>query len=269
MKLRKYLYAILAVSLLMFTAQSCFQDLGQNPPFDFPEQPPKPTVNEQGQIFHMSFEDNYTDSESGKAATVVGNPGYAEGRVGKAYAGATNSYLTFALSDMKESLTSEFTVAFWYKLNGVPDRAGLVVVGPVDEASPEKMNNRTSGFRIFREGDASTQRVKGNVGNGTNDGWFDSPVGDINSAAPVWKYVTLTCTDGTITLYIDGEVGTTDADRTISWNDCDMMSIGSGAPRFTGWDHFSDLSLFDELRIYNRALTVDEIREIIFIETPE
>jgi hypothetical protein len=37
----------------------------------------------------------------------------------------------------------------------------------------------------------------------------------------------------------------------------------SGAPRFTEWSHFSDLSLMDELRIFSKALTQDEIKTII------
>lgn len=48
----------------------------------------------------------------------------------------------------------------------------------------------------------------------------------------------------------------------ISWNGCDIMSIGSGAPRFTEWGHLSDQSLIDELRIYNKALPASEIARL-------
>ena len=38
------------------------------------------------------------------------------------------------------------------------------------------------------------------------------------------------------------------------------MSIGSGSPRFNEWGHNSDHSLIDELRIYNKALSADDIK---------
>ncbi len=71
---------------MLITLPSCFQDLGQNPPFDYPEEPPKPPISQDGQIFYMSFEDSYQDAVSDQDATKVGNPGFAEGKVGKAYA---------------------------------------------------------------------------------------------------------------------------------------------------------------------------------------
>jgi hypothetical protein len=36
----------------------------------------------------------------------------------------------------------------------------------------------------------------------------------------------------------------------------------SGAPRFTEWNHKSDLSLMDELRIFSKSLTQTEVQAI-------
>ena len=36
----------------------------------------------------------------------------------------------------------------------------------------------------------------------------------------------------------------------------------SGAPTFAYWNHLSDLSLMDELRIFNTALTQAEVQAI-------
>jgi len=264
MKTRKFTYPLIT-ALMLITLPSCFQDLGQNPPFDYPEEPPKPPISEEGQIFYMSFEDSYKDAVSDQDATKVGNPGFAEGKVGKAYAGVQDGYLTFRLSDLASELGSELTVGFWYKVNAVPDRAGIIVIGPVTEgASPEAQNNRTSGFRIFRENAGGKQRIKANVGDGTADGWLDgAEKADLDPATPVWKYITLTLTVGKATFYIDGEEVASNDLSQISWSGCDIMSIGSGAPRFTEWGHLSDNSLIDELRIYNKALTAQEIRDII------
>jgi hypothetical protein len=270
MKLKKYIYAILAASLIAFTAQSCFQDMEQSPAFDYPEEPPKPPVNENGQILYMSFDDNYTDAASNTGATKVGNAGFAEGKVGKAYAGATDSYLTFRTSDLVASLGSDLTISFWYNVNADPDRSGIIVIGPATEgASPEAQNNRTSGIRIFRENVGGKQRIKVNVGDGTADGWLDNAKADLDPATAGWKYIALTLTKGEAILYVDAEEAATCDLTEISWNGCDIISIGSGAPRFTEWNHLSDNSLIDELRIYDRALTSTQIREIIIAETEE
>lgn len=265
MKMKKYVY-MLSAALLLFVLTSCFQDLDQDPPFNYPEEPPKPPISEDGQIFYMSFEDNYKDIASDQDATKVGNPDFADGKVGKAYAGVQDGYLTFRLSDLVSELGSDLTVGFWYRVNANPDRAGIIVIGPVTEgAGDNAQNNRTSGFRIFRESGAGTmQRIKANVGNGIADGWLDGGTNaDIDPATAGWKYITLTLTEGKATFYIDGEEVAANNLSKISWAGCDIMSIGSGVPRFTEWGHRSDNSLIDELRIYNKVLTAQEIKDII------
>ena len=87
--MKKYvLYISFMVSLTAFT--SCFQDLDQDPAFDYPKQPPildyvKPKLA-------FTFEDNSEDMSVYKATTqVVGNASYTQGKVKKAYQGADNS----------------------------------------------------------------------------------------------------------------------------------------------------------------------------------
>lgn len=269
MKIINSLYQVVLILAIGMFLPSCFQDLGQNPPFDYPQEPPKPPIAEDGQIFYMSFNDNYKDAVSNKDATKIGNPAFADGIAGKAYAGAKDSYLTFNLADMPSKLSTSLTVGFWYKVNANPDRAGIVVIGPPTEgASADAQNNRTSGFRIFRENAGGKQRIKANVGNGAADGWLDGGTkADVDPAISPWKYVTLVLTEGKAHLYLDGEeVASSDLSQ-ISWNGCDKISIGSGAPRFTEWGHLSDNSLIDELRIYNKALTATQIKDIVNHDT--
>ena len=52
-------------------------------------------------------------------------------------------------------------------------------------------------------------------------------------------------------------------DKTISWNGCTNLSIGSGAPGFIGWNHLSDLSEIDELYLFDKVITTDEIQALI------
>ena len=64
-------------------------------------------------------------------------------------------------------------------------------------------------------------------------------------------------------VYIDGQVVSQNAFTGVDWTDCDILSIMSGAPRFTGWNHRSDESLMDNLRIYKKALSQEEIQSML------
>ncbi len=190
--MKKTTYLILMMTGIILT--SCFQDLEQNPPFDYPEQPTPPPIGADGQMCYLSFDKNLEDYQSLMEAAVVGSPSFVDGKSGKAYAGAANSYLTFDVANLAAPLGSAMTFTFWYKVNATPDRAGILVIGPPDEGkAATAQNNRIAG---------------------------------------------------------------------ISWNKCDLLSIGSGAPRFNEWGHLSDQSLIDELRIYNKALPASEIERL-------
>ncbi len=220
-----------------------------------------------GEIFYMPFEDSYLEKVSNTEATVVGTPGYDTGKVGKAYAGAVDSYLTFPTDDLK---ADEFSAVFWTKINPDPDRAGILTMGPEDTGNanyPDVQNNRTSGFRFFREGSATAQIFKLNAGNGTADTWFDGgATATLGPSATDWVHMAFTISGTECVVYFDGEVvkqGTFDG---IDWTGCDILTIMSGVPRFTEWSHFSDASLMDELRLFDKALTQAEIQAIIAAE---
>jgi len=213
-----------------------------------------------GEVFYMPFDGNYKEMNSKNEATKMGTPDFADGKKGKAYAGAADSYLTFPTTGLKNN---EFSAVFWTKINADPTRAGILVMGPTDDAAPAAPNNRKSGFRFFREGSATAQIFKLNAGNGTADSWFDGGVAaTINPAAGKWVHMAFTISGTECVVYFDGEVVKQGSFGGINWDGCDILSIMSGAPRFTGWDHKSDLSLMDELRIFNKALTQTEIKTI-------
>ena len=217
------------------------------------------------ETFYMPFDGDYRDYDSGTNATVVGTPGFAgESILGDdAYAGATDSYLTFPSDGIE---TEEFSAVMWIKPNAVPDRAGILVIGPEDTANPGAENLRTSGFRFFREGSATEQRFKLNVGTGDGESWNDGGV--VDPSAGEWVHLAFTISATQSSIYINGELQLqSDLANPISWADCNEMSIMSGAPHFTGWSHLSDLSYLDEMRTFNRALTQAEIQTIIANES--
>ena len=207
-------------------------------------------------VLHLDFNGDFEDNISSTSATVVGSPSIntSDGVDGDSFSGATDSYLSFPTT----SLTNpEFSAAFFYKLNDTPDRAGILVMGPIDDTPPA--NNRTKGFRLFRENVGGNQRITLNAGNGTADSWFNSDSEYHLAPGSDWVSVAFTISDSECIVYINGEVAAQGAFTGIDWTDCDILSIASGDPRFVEWGHLSDESLIDELLIYDRVLSAEEV----------
>jgi hypothetical protein len=219
-----------------------------------------------GEIFYLPFDGDFTELVSITNANVVGNPGFADGISGRAFAGASNAYLTFPTAGL---LNQEFSASFWYRVNASPDRAGILVIGPPDPNNPATPNNRSRGFRFFREAAGPNQRLILNVGNGNADNWFvGGPSSDLNPSLSEWVHMAFSISNNQVTVYVNGEIASQGGFPGIDWTGCDVISIGSGAPRFMEWGHLSDRSLFDELRLFNKALSQQEVRTILSNERP-
>jgi len=215
-----------------------------------------------GEIFYMPFDGDFMELISCTYPAIVGNPGVATGKHGTAYTGAADAYLTWPGTGM---LGTEFTAIFWYKVNAIPDRAGILCICPPRLSDTD--DDRTKGFRLFREGGATNQTIKLNVGKGTDESWFDGgATATLNPETAGWVNIAFTISATECVLYFGGQVVAHGAFTGVSWTGCDNFSIGSGAPRFIGWSHLGDASLIDELRIFNRALTQTEIQTIIAAE---
>nr|WP_319398180.1 LamG domain-containing protein [uncultured Carboxylicivirga sp.] len=211
--------------------------------------------------FYMDFDGDYKDVLTGAEGTVIGAPSfdYGNGVYGDAYVGAANSYLTFSTADI-DVQASEFSASFWLNINASADRAGILTMGPEDAANPDAQNDRTSGFRFFREASGDMQRFKLNAGNGTADSWFDGgTAADVDPTTGNWVHMAFAISETEARVYIDGVEVSQGAFDGIDWTGCDLLSIMSGAPRFSGWNHLSDESMMDELRLYNKALSAEEV----------
>jgi hypothetical protein len=217
-----------------------------------------------GEVLYMPFDGDYVDLISFQRATTVGTPGFAGESLGgtNAYAGAIDSYLKLPTEGLNNNA---FSAVFWTKINNSPDRAGLLVMGPEDTANPNAQNNRKNGFRLFRENGANgAQRFKLNVGNGIEDHWVDGGKNaDVNPNTGKWVSIAISISQSKASVYIDGVMVKESNINALDFSGCDLLSIGSGAPRFAGWNHKSDLSYIDELRIFDKALSKEEIQKII------
>lgn len=210
------------------------------------------------EVFQMSFEGTtYKDFVSYEDAEVVGSPSFATGLLGaQAYQGAADAYLTWPIDGFKGG--EGFSAAFWMQV-GASGRAGILTVSPPDETN----NLRTSGFRFFREDAAGLQRFKLNVGSGEAESWFDGgAAADVAPGTGDWVHFAFSI-GTTVTVYINGNVVSTGEFAGISWTGCSSLSIMSGAPNFSGWNHLSDDGTMDELFIFNRPITADEVQTLI------
>ena len=244
------------------------KDIAQTVNFEKTE-PYRPQYD--GEVFYLPFDGEFLELVTLNSATEVGSPGFSTDDVVAgtgAYQGSEGNYITFPTTGLTNN--SEFSASFWMKINATPNRAGILVIGPPDEENPSEPNNRDNGFRFFREDAGGDQRFKLNIGNGASDNWFDG--GENADVAPAdfteWQHFAFSIDLNMATVYINGEVVSTNPFSGINWNGCDILSIMSGAPRFTGWGHLSDLSLMDELRIFDKALTQEEVQAIRDAEMP-
>jgi len=214
-----------------------------------------PYIPLYGESFYMPFDENYINVVGGTAATAVGAASFTNDAYtgSAAYSGATDAYLTHPAGNL---LTNQFSTTFWYKVDATPDRAGILVVG---NDIPE---NRNQGFRLFREGNATEQRIKLNVGVGTGESWNDGGVIDVTAGE--WVHVAMTISDTQSKIYLNGvEVNSAALTGPIDWTGCSSFTIGAGGPTFSYWDHLSDNSSIDELRFYPKALSSDEVIAIL------
>lgn len=202
-----------------------------------------------GEVLYLPLDGYYLDLISGNAMTVNGTPGFIEGKVNDAYAGAPEAYMEYPVTGM---LSSEFSVAFWYKINAEPLRGGILSISPEGD-------DRTKGLRMFHENSGNFQNIGLNFGIGEAEVWMN-PFIQIDPAAD-WIHIALSISTSHATIYVDGEVVLEqDIDAKIDWTGCSPISIASGAPNFTYWEHFSDNSLYDEIHMFNKAISADVVQ---------
>lgn len=209
----------------------------------------------EGEFLYMPFDGDFMDLVRIETAREVGSPGFSgQSFLGtSSYEGQADSYLTIPLD--QENLTSEFSGAFWYKVSGDPDRAGILVAG--DDA-----DDRNQGFRLFREGSATEQRIKLNVGTGTGESWNDGGVLDVTAGE--WVHIAFSVSPSQTTIYINGmPVNTGTMASPIDWSGVEELTIGAGGETFSYWNHLSDTSLIDELRLFDTALSQEDVQNLI------
>lgn len=209
-----------------------------------------------GEVFYLPFAAGnvFTDLINNTSATITGSPKTISGGYsGYAFQGVADSYISFPLSGLYSSEGISFT--FWYKVDATETRAGIITINDNTDDTDE---NRNQGIRIFREGTASSQQIKANIGTGSGESWNDGGNIAVDNS---WVHVAVTVSPTESKIYFNGELQKTASYTAFDLSTSTTMVIGSGAPSYTYWSHYSDVgSQIDEFRVYNKALTQAEVQ---------
>jgi len=132
---------------------------------------------------------------------------------------------------------------------------------PMTDPTNPDAADRTKGIRMFREINGDNQNIGLNLGIGETEVWMNPFI----TVPPDqdWMHIAISISATHVTIYVDGAVQMEqDIDAKLDWTSCDLVSIASGEPNFIYWEHFSDLSLYDEMHFFNKAITADEVQTL-------
>lgn len=197
-------------------------------------------------VGHWKFDEGSGDvagdsSGKGNDGTLVNDPTWVDGKFGKALSfDGSDNYVEVLDSDSL-NITDEITIESWVYVVGSSGKIENIVYKAVSATS-------TEGVYRLRYFDNTNF-----IGNLSIGGTYYSNNGDTTVPLNTWHHVVLTYDGSNIKLFLNGKEDTTPVavSGTIDTNNYPLF-IGSRDGGFNG--------TIDEVRIYNRALSPEEIK---------
>ena len=216
---------------------------------------------DSGLSAYYAFDDNTgtsaTDSSTrGNTGTLVNGPTWTTGQIGSAIDfDGTDDVVTAPDSPALDS-TSDITVAVWaYADNWTGQGASAV----------STLVKKDANYILRKDTDATTG------GSGLKMFWWDGTNKDVLvvsiPSAGAWHHIVgINENNTTRRIYVDGilQSGTDDLNNTGTRSLTNVLSIGNH--QSTGNESFD--GRIDEVRIYNRALSSDEVTQLYRLTTP-
>ena len=207
------------------------------------------TTPTEGLVGHWSFDEGsgtsaYDLSGNGNTGTLYNSPTWTTGKFGGALSfDGVNDYVRIVPAG---SLSGTFSVAAWAKpLNAT---AAMVIVGtryPIDQSFDMK----------FQAGNL----IHGDIGNGS--AWITTGADTgFNYQTGVWYHVVYVVTPTGYSIYVNGNLagsGTYASSTPLLYDSNHNIFVGQFGG---GGDYFN--GSIDDVRIYNRALSADEISDL-------
>lgn len=228
-------------------------------------------VAKESLIAHWGFDGNLIDSVS-KTAGVNTSTTFGAGVKGQSVQGAKDAYVIVDPSAAVKSMHS-FTVMTW--VNSPQNTDGIV--GLLDLANTKEFWGNLTVF--FENGSTATSgNLKIHVRNGTKEAWLGNYA--ITNPWNKWMHVAISydAASSTFIVYVNGSrIATQKVDGfgVINFTDLGKMVLGTvqfqTTPSLTTGTTKQDWASFltgrlDEVRIYDKALTIDEIGAISKLE---
>jgi Concanavalin A-like lectin/glucanases superfamily len=255
--MKKFKFSLSKVSLIVAASLSIIscQEMDRPALGDYPSDVGTYTPLDGEKLFAQFDNQFFLNSVTGAPATKVGAPGLGEPKNGESsFKSIADSHISYPITGM---FTNELSIAFWYKVNASPDRSGLFVVGSPTAYAISGDESRKYGFRLFREGSGTSQTIKLNAGFGTGESWNDGGTLPVDGN---WVYITVTMSSTESKIYFNGiHQRTSTYPSSLNFSGCSDLVIGAGGPTFSYWDHKSDISLYDDVKLFNKVLTEAEI----------
>lgn len=206
-----------------------------------------PTGLENGLVGHWTFDGPdisgttaYDRSGIGSNATLVNGAKVTPGKLGQdIYLDGTNDYLSVANHSAQHFGTGDFTYSFW--VNFDQTQTGVL------------FSNGTyvDGIMFYRYDNGTTYLWIANA-NGQSSAW--------NPPTNTWQHVVLRRESGTVYMYADGvQKFTLGLPGNVTDVSASGMRIGYG---FAGSANVVLDGKIDDFRMYNRALSVEEIQDL-------
>lgn len=221
-------------------------------------------------VAHWSFDDNLTDSVSTTAGVATGTT-FTAGLKKQGFQGAVNSYVVSNTPEAVRNLKS-FTAMLWFN-----SKLNTNAVGLLDIANSTAFWGNLS---IFLEsgGSATTGKLKIHVNNNGVDAWLGNY--DLSNPWEKWNHLALAYeqTTSTFIVYLNGNKLATQTIANygpINFKNADRMVFGTlqfqTTPSLTSATGKQDWASYhtgqlDEVRIYNKALTAEEIGSLQKLE---
>ena len=173
-----------------------------------------------------------------KLGSYTGEVSYEQGRDGQAV-----RLGDYGLKLNQQDVGDEYTVSFWVKNHSaLAENQVLLLLGYHD---PEN-------WMALSGSQSNTSKLKF-WGNGGGFSW--TTLANTSVPADTWHQITITGTQGQATLYRDGvSLGTVQSNNPLSGSNADIY-LG-----VNNWDALFD-GLVDEVRVYNIALSQEEVQE--------
>ena len=205
------------------------------------------TTGEHSLIAQLKFEDNlYDATDNMMDAALYGKANYVAGRDDNTKAlNMLRSAKNYLQLPYEIAATDELTVAMWINLRNSDNWQRLFDFG-----------NDSEHYMFLTNGNSYTNKMRFAIKNGGDELTLDCP----KLATFQWKHVAVTIGADKTTIYVDGEEVASSTGINIRPSDIHPVLNYIGRSQFVA-DPFLQ-ALLDDVRIYNYALTADEVKAV-------